>query len=111
MKIVLGMTYIVTDSILDTEFAKMNNLYFARALEVDALEVDDLDTEWGFCVDDDDEWVLGVTRSFPSKKAFVETLLHEMTHLYQINADMPVDHDEIFFEWCDLFKKDGYDVD
>ena len=105
------MTYIVTDSILDTEFAKMNCLYFGQALEVDALEVDDLDTEWGFCVDDDDEWVLGVTRFFPSKKAFVETLLHEMIHLFQINADFLVRHAEIFFEWCDLFKKDGYDVD
>jgi len=103
--------YKVTAKNLDAEFVAMNNRFFDGILEVDALEVDDLDTEWGFCVDDDDEWVLGVTRNFPNKKAFHETLLHEMVHLYQINADMIVSHDEIFFGWCDLLKKDGFDVD
>ena len=105
------MMYKVTDTKLAAEFVAMNKRFFDGILEVDALEVDDLDTEWGFCVDDDDEWVLGVTREFPSKKAFQETLLHEMAHLFQINADMTVGHDESFFECCDLFKKDGFDVD
>jgi len=103
--------YEVTDTKLATEFKTMNNRFFDGILEFDALEVDDLDTEWGYCVDDDDEWILGVTREFPTKKAFHETLLHEMTHLFQLNADMPVDHDEMFFEWCDVFLKEGFDVD
>ena len=105
------MTYTVTDTKLATEFKTMNSRFFGSFLELDALEIDDLDTEWGFCVDDDDEWVLGVTREFPIKKAFQETLLHEMAHLFQLNADMPVDHNETFFEWCDVFLKEGFNVD
>jgi hypothetical protein len=105
------MTYTVTDTKLATEFKTMNSRFFGSFLELDALEIDDLDTEWGFCVDDDDEWVLGVTREFPTKKAFQETLLHEMAHLFQLNADMPVDHNETFFEWCDVFLKEGFNVD
>ena len=102
--------YTVTDKKLTSELAKMNKRFFDNALEVDVLEVDDLDTEWGFCVDDE-EWVLGVTREFPTKKEFHETLLHEMAHLLQINADLPVDHGEVFEDMCEMFKENGFDVE
>ncbi len=40
--------YEVTDAKLATEFKLMNERFFDAVLEFDALEVDDLDTEWGF---------------------------------------------------------------
>ena len=88
----------VTDKKLTSEFAKMNKRFFDNALEVDVLEVDE-------------EWVLGVTREFPTKKEFHETLLHEMAHLLQINADLPVDHGEVFEDMCEMFKENGFDVE
>lgn len=103
--------FVVTEKILEKEFSKMNELFFDGALEVDILEVDDhLDTEWGFCVDDNEEWVLGVTSEFPTKKSFQETLLHEMAHLYQLNADLEVNHGETFQRLCGVFNVAGFDV-
>jgi hypothetical protein len=103
--------FVVTQEILEDAFIKFNEMFFDAALEVDELEVDELDTEWGFCVDDDDEWVLGVTNVFPSEQAFHETLLHELTHLYQINAGLEVNHDEKFQEICEGFQKYGFNVE
>jgi hypothetical protein len=104
--------FVVTEKILEKEFSKMNELFFDGALEVDILEVDDhLDTEWGFCVDDNEEWVLGVTSEFPTKKSFQETLLHEMAHLYQLNADLEVNHGETFQRLCGVFNVAGFVVD
>lgn len=102
--------FVVTQEILENEFIKFNDMFFEGILEVDDLEVDQLDTEWGFCVDDE-EWVLGVTDVFPTKKAFQETLLHELVHLYQINAGLEVNHGEVFENICDVFRKNGFDVE
>lgn len=102
--------FVVTEEILKTEFDKMNRLFFEGLLEVDVLEIDDLDTEWGFCVDDEDEWVLGVTSEFPSERFFKEILLHEMAHLYQINFDLEVNHGETFKKICEMYHKEGFNV-
>lgn len=89
----------VTRKELDKSFNRIRALVFDNLIDLsdlDDVDIDFLDTEWGYCVEENDEIILGVTDEFSSKKAFENTLCHEMIHLYQIVSNSPVNHGKTF---------------
>jgi hypothetical protein len=106
--------YKVTENKLAKGFQKINKQVFDGLLDlsdIDSIEIDFLDTEWGYCVDEDGEIVLGMTDEFPSSVAFLDTLCHEMIHLYQIMSGWKVNHGKQFKALAKHAEKFGYFVD
>jgi len=90
--------YKVTEQIVREEMEKLNDELFASRLFIDDIEVDVdyLDTEWGFCIDEDDKIVLGVTDEFEDETQFRTILAHEMIHALQLQLGIGVNHGEYF---------------
>jgi hypothetical protein len=90
----------VTEEIVLKEMNVLNEEMFEGLLDIDAIEidVDFLDTEWGYCVDEEDGQgtILGLTDEFESYESFRTILAHEMIHAYQIQECMAVNHGDVF---------------
>ena len=106
--------YTVTHKNVEGAFNHLNRKVFGKALDFSSIEldIDFLDTEWGFCVPEDDGTiVLGLTNTFPSEIDFLSTLCHEMIHLLQIVKNKPVNHGKFFKDQCSrVYKKCMLDV-
>lgn len=105
--------YTVTAEKVNEAFSKINTELFYGELELSdvELDIDYLDTELGFCVEEDDgSIVLGLTNEFNSKEAFLDTLCHEMIHLWQIMNCWKVHHGDSFRDYADKALKFGYTV-
>jgi hypothetical protein len=90
----------VDEEIVMKEMDLLNETIFEGLLNLDAIEidVDFLDTEWGYCVDEEDGrgTILGLTDEFESYESFRTILAHEMIHAYQIQECMAVNHGDVF---------------
>ena len=67
-------------------------------LELIDIDIDFLDTEWGFCVDEGDRIILGLTNEFRSRKQMIAIIVHEMIHAMQIYNDVGVSHDTALWD-------------
>jgi SprT-like family len=77
----------------------LNELIFDNQICVDDIEFEIEETQdcWGWCVPHEEKWnkiILGVTTEFEDKYFFIQTILHEMIHAYQISNDLEVGHEE-----------------
>lgn len=93
--------------------ADVNDWVFDGELPLDLIDidVDFLDTEWGFCVDEDDRIILGLTDEFRSYKHLVATVVHEMIHAMQIYNEVEVSHESAMWDhYVAAAKKIGIDV-
>ena len=106
------MAYAVTHSKVRNAFNTLNKQVFSNQLDFESVEldIDFLDTEWGFCISEDGEIILGLTDEFPNRKSFVDVLCHEMIHLYQIVNNLNVDHKSTFKKWAKSAEKLGHHV-
>tara|TARA_R110000737_G_C14546261_1_gene479924 strand:+ start:535 stop:1059 length:525 start_codon:yes stop_codon:yes gene_type:complete len=90
----------VTEEIVLKEMNVLNKEMFEGLLDIDAIEldIDFLDAEWGYCVDEEDGrgTILGLTDEFESYESFRTILAHEMIHAYQIQECMTVNHGDVF---------------
>lgn len=90
----------VTEEIVLKEMNVLNEEMFEGLLDIDAIEldIDFLDAEWGYCVDEEDGrgTILGLTDEFDSYESFRTILAHEMIHAYQIQECMTVNHGDVF---------------
>jgi len=101
------MVYQVKESDVWKEISFINQEAFLGVIDIDAIEldIDFLDTEWGFCVPEEDVTVLGLTDEFDSYQMFRTVLAHELIHAYQIQEELPVDHDDLFLSLADICNK------
>jgi len=90
--------YKVTEEIVRKEMDKINDEVFASFLYIDDIEldIDTLDTEWGFCFDEEGTTVLGLNDEFEDKEQFRTILAHEMIHALQLQLGITVSHGEYF---------------
>ena len=93
----------VTEEIVLKEMDILNKVMFNGVLDVDAIEIDIdslcfLNTESGFCVDEDDGrgTLLGLNDTFDSYESFRSVLAHQMIHAYQIQEALNVNHKTVF---------------
>ena len=105
----------VTEEIVLKEMDLLNETMFEGLLNLDAIEldIDFIDTEWGFCVEEEDGQgaILGLNDTFDSYEMFRNVLAHEMIHAYQIQACMPVNHSDVFYLFVKFAnKKLGLDI-
>jgi len=106
-------SYTTTVSKTKTSFAKISSQLFRGILDIDdlELEIDPLDTEVGFCIEDENgKIILGLTDKFESKKQFEDVLCHEMIHLWQIMNCWKVHHGDSFQDYAKKALKFGYSV-
>ena len=107
--------YKVTEKRLRQKFAEINRTVFDGELEfsaIDVLEIEDSDSEAGWCVPEDDGTVyFGVIAEFPCVHSFADTLAHEMIHLHQIVNNKPVNHGKFFKTWAERCESQGYYAD
>jgi len=90
--------YKVTEEVVRKEMDKINDEVFASFLYIDDIEldIDTLDTDWGFCFDEDGTTVLGLNDEFEDKEQFRTILAHEMIHALQLQLGITVSHGEYF---------------
>ena len=103
----------ITENTARTVLADVNDRVFGGELPIDLIDIDIdfLDTEWGFCVDEDDRIVLGLTDEFRSRKQMVAIIVHEMIHAMQIYNEVEVSHDTPFWDhYVAVAKKNGINV-
>jgi predicted metal-dependent hydrolase len=93
-------------------FDKFNQDYFSGCLQrPHVLEVEsDMDTEVGYCTDDDGVVVLGVADNFLNRYQFDCVILHEMTHLWQMQNCETVGHNRSFKAFKKTLKKQGWEI-
>lgn len=72
-----------------------------------SLEIDDMDTEWGYCMSAKDalcpskiaKWEIAVAEEFPTRRKYLGTLVHELVHLYQLTVQkFPTPNHGYFFK-------------
>ena len=105
----------ITEEIVLKEMNVLNKEMFEGLLDIDAIEldIDFLDAEWGYCVDEEDGrgTILGLTTEFDSYELFLTVLAHEMIHAYQIQENMTVNHGDVFERFCQYAEqKIGLDI-
>ena len=110
-------------------FTKLNTLLFGNRLGRVTISVKKLHHDWGRCVVDWDNrktpkgkfnqriipyhvpcnYYIQLHSKFPSWKDFVETLAHEMVHLYQMTIikDPYSNHNANFYKFVPKFKTVG----
>ena len=108
-------TFYPTRDVVLASMRRINSLIFADQIDLDCVEVviEDLDTEWGYCIkgEDDPFPVLGVADEFPTATDLSETLVHEMVHLYQYQIlKMEPDHGKTFKKFKNKAKDAGYNI-
>ena len=110
-------------------FGKLNTLLFGNRLGRVYIRVKKLHHDWGRCVVDWDNrktpkgkfnqriipyhiptyYYLELHAKFPNWKTFIETLAHEMVHLYQMTVmkDPYSNHNKNFYAFSEKFKTVG----
>ena len=82
-----------------TEEIVLNEEMFEGLLDIDAIEldIDFLDAEWGYCVDEEDGrgTILNLTNEFDSYDSFRTILAHLMIHAYQIQECMAINDGDV----------------
>ena len=113
-------------------FSKLNTLLFNSRLGRVHIEIKNLHHDWGRCVANWDnrktpkgrfdqrviphhipvDFYIQLHRKFPSWKDFIETLAHEMVHLYQMTwlKDPYSNHNKNFFAWRNKFERAGLNL-
>lgn len=88
----------VTEEIVRKEMDRINEEVFADFIYTDDIEVDIdyLDTEWGYCFDEDGTIVLGLTDEFEDETQFRTILAHEMIHALQLQLGIGANHGDYF---------------
>lgn len=108
------MTYKINEEIVRKSLVKLNKKIFGNFLDVSEenliLDLDPLDTEWGFINDEEEKLVLGLHTEFPTKKFYEEVLAHEMVHLLQVALEIPVTHGKTFKAIGRHVRKYGLDI-
>lgn len=91
-------------------FRILNERYFCGVLRLDEFDVEEMDTELGFCIEEGGRYIIGLTEWFDCEQQFISTLFHEMVHLYQYQklGRIP-DHDYTFFAWEAIARITGLD--
>jgi len=105
--------YSITKKIVARDFNVINREVFDNILDfsvIDYVDIDFLDTELGYCIDEGNEIILGLTDEFDSRDDFLNTLCHEMIHLYQILNDLGVNHGNQFKSMAKHSALFGYEV-
>lgn len=90
-------------------FNQFNGNIFAGKLIRPQFEVDKMDTEVGYCIDDDDHIVIGIADDL-NDMLLKCTLIHEMVHLWQIQNKKKVDHSLEFQKWKKEIKYYGFNI-
>jgi hypothetical protein len=95
------MSIRIDEDMVDSYFDEINKQYFSDELtlayELDIFTEDEQPNELGYCVPEDDGYiVLGLVEEFPSMDDFLATLKHEMIHMEQITNNRPVNHGKAF---------------
>ena len=89
----------VTEEIVLKEMNVLNEEMFEGLLDIDAIEldIDFLDAEWGYCVDEEDGrgTILNLTNEFDSYDSFRTILAHLMIHAYQIQECMAINDGDV----------------
>ena len=110
-------------------FRYLTKTLFNSRLPMVPLQIKNLHKDWGRCVANWDnrktpkgkfdqrvipfhievEYYIELHLKFPKWKDFIETLAHEMVHLYQMTwvKDPYSNHNANFFAWRDKFKAAG----
>jgi hypothetical protein len=90
--------YKVTEEIVRKEMAAINEEMFGSRLFIDDIEldIDFLDTELGYCIDEYGPIEIGLTDEFDDYTQFRTILVHEMIHALQIQMGLDVDHGHYF---------------
>ena len=110
-------------------FRTLNRGMFGSNLFEPEFVVRGMKFDWGLCVADWDnrkcragrfnqrvipyhvpiEYKIELHNKFPTWKDFIETLAHEMVHLYQMQVwkDPYSNHNEHFYSWRNYFKLHG----
>jgi len=98
---------------VEEAFSKISAEVFDGLLDlsdIDILDISDMDTEYGFCFEEDRKIIFGIRTFFPNKTEFRETICHEMVHLYQILNGYKVDHGSNFSKFVTHARKFGYEI-
>ena len=89
----------VTEEIVLKEMNVLNEEMFEGLLDINAIEldIDFLDAEWGYCVDEEDGrgTILNLTNEFDSYDSFRTILAHLMIHAYQIQECMAINDGDV----------------
>ena len=89
----------VTEEIVLKEMNVLNEEMFEGLLDINAIEldIDFLDAEWGYCVDEEDGrgTILNLTNEFDSYESFRTILAHLMIHAYQIQECMAINDGDV----------------
>tara|TARA_B100000683_G_C12347900_1_gene497583 strand:- start:394 stop:873 length:480 start_codon:yes stop_codon:yes gene_type:complete len=110
-------------------FRFLNKTLFNSRLPMVEIQIRNLHKDWGRCVANwdnrktpkgkfdqrvipyhiDVEYYIELHQKFPKWKDFIETLAHEMVHLYQMTwmKDPYSNHNANFFAWREKFKSIG----
>lgn len=98
------MTLQVTFQRARFTFRHLNQLVFEGKLSEPYWDIENLDTEVGYCVREGRDYHIGLTDTFENNWEFVGTLAHEMTHLYQYQVlkEEP-NHGSTFVKFLDKF--------
>ena len=110
-------------------FRILNRGMFGRNLIAPAFRVRRMIYDWGLCIADWDnrkcragtfnqrlipyhvpiKYKIELHNKFPTWKDFIETLAHEMVHLYQMQVwkDPYSNHNSHFYSWRNYFKLHG----
>jgi hypothetical protein len=103
----------IDENTVRTVLADVNDSVFDGELPVELIDIDIdfLDTEWGFCVDEDNRIILGLTNKFRSRKQMVAIIVHEMIHAMQIYNGVEVSHDTALWDhYVNVAKGHGINV-
>tara|TARA_R110002126_G_scaffold64112_2_gene164345 strand:- start:241 stop:765 length:525 start_codon:yes stop_codon:yes gene_type:complete len=89
----------ITEEIVLKEMNVLNEEMFEGLLDINAIEldIDFLDAEWGYCVDEEDGrgTILNLTNEFDSYESFRTILAHLMIHAYQIQECMAINDGDV----------------
>ena len=118
-----------TEQLAYTWFRYLNKCLFNSRLPMVPIQVKNLHKDWGRCVANwdnrkvpkgkfnqkiipyhiDVDLYIEIHQKFPKWKDFIETLAHEMVHLYQMQVwkDPYSNHNEHFYSWRNYFKLHG----
>lgn len=90
-------------------FDQFNGNIFAGKLRRPKFEIDKMDTEVGYCIDDDGHIVIGIADDL-NGQLLMCTLIHEMVHLWQIQNKKKVGHGPEFQKWKKEITHYGFNI-
>ena len=121
--------YKPTPMVCNYWYRKLNTILFNNRLGPVMIEIKRLHNDWGRCVVDWDNrktpkgkfnqriipyhipcsYKIQLITKYPKWQDFIETLAHEMVHLYQMQVwkDPYSNHNAHFYSWRNYFKQHG----